>query len=488
MKNKIQILLLSLLIPFAVQAACTGNEDYGTYCRLFAVDSPWNVIPINPPLGTTIVTPKTKAQPTWAPTIASGAYSTGIFRAVATDPAVTVYPQDVTRGLGDPDNNGPVASVTIPRFPASTAPATGSDGHAEIVDESTGVVHSFWQLKKNSTTGKWTAELYSWAPMKGRGWGDPAHYYQGARATGVPSSGGVIRIHEVNDGHGMYDHALAMSLPVDGLSATKTYVYPATAADQGAATSNFGTVPEGARLMLPANFNMAQIKNVQLQKVVKTLMTYGALVVDRNYGTPYSIYVENGAPFNVYSAGAELEIIRQNLRMVSLTAAISYRVRNPASTEYYKGVPMGNWVNYGPKNVALNMLSMRGLKWAYQSTGSAASKAVFNTYQQGAVFPSSKELVTQAFGVNPSLTNVTWAQLVPGAAYRLNIAASSGAQMRVQIGVNGGTTLDSGFLGNGGYSNIIWPVVPANFTVTIRKPASTTAVPAVIKPTFMRVW
>ena len=56
-------------------------------------------------------------------------------------------------------------------------------------------------------------------------------------------------------------------------------------------------------VMLPTNFDTSTVTNPALLKIVRTLETYGAYVVDRNVGTPYSIYVENGANFNLMPNG-----------------------------------------------------------------------------------------------------------------------------------------------------------------------------------------
>ena len=37
-------------------------------------------------------------------------------------------------------------NLTLPRWPGNAVPATGDDGHCDVVDEVTGILHSFWQL------------------------------------------------------------------------------------------------------------------------------------------------------------------------------------------------------------------------------------------------------------------------------------------------------------------------------------------------------
>src|SRR5262249_34963004 len=151
-------------------------------------------------------------------------YSTGAFLASETDEPVTI------NDIWSPDDESRI-SITIPRWPKDVFPATGTDGHADIVDTIQGIIHSFWQLRK--TAQSWQATQYSWTSLTGSGWGDPAHYFQGARAAGVPSSGGLIRRHEIDDGDVMYRHTLAASLDN---SAFKTgYTFPATSEDSDGA-------------------------------------------------------------------------------------------------------------------------------------------------------------------------------------------------------------------------------------------------------------
>lgn len=164
-------------------------DDWGTYRKPFAADSLWNSRPVNPSFAPDVI-----PTSTYFPAINAGAYSTGVFLASPQDPPVTVTGAAGSKGLLITDEEG-YHDITIPHWPASVKPASGSDGHADIVDPTTNIIHSFWQLKQVGT--QWTAAQYSWTKLDGRGWPDPAHYYQGARATGVPASGGLIRTHEV---------------------------------------------------------------------------------------------------------------------------------------------------------------------------------------------------------------------------------------------------------------------------------------------------
>jgi hypothetical protein len=436
---------VQLIAPKTATAAATTTTAWGTYATLFAADSPWNSRPISPVFGSFSI-------PTsyYFPAIANGSYSTGVFQALTTDAPMTIYGPAGTAGISDPDSGGYRASVTLPHWPAATLPATGTDGHADIADESTGVLHSFWQLRQ--TNGKWTAALYSWAPLKGRGFGDPSHYYQGARAAGVPTSAGVIRVSEINDGKPTYMHALAMSLTYNALASGTTpdnpaYIFPATSSDYDA-SANTGKIPEGALLMLPPTYDTSKIGNLQLRKIADTLKVYGAYVVDRNYGTPYVIYIENPPTtmvnppsINLMPSGwdntvaGQLDDIRANLRQVMSAAS---------------------WVDGNNQTVVrttgnFNNISMRG-PWQLNS---GPQLGTYDTWGQTLNFPATSTTIYQSTVGGPS--GVTWAKPAVGSTQLLTVKATGGAS--VQFGVYSGGTAYYGSprLTNGQTARFTWP-------------------------------
>lgn len=410
---------------------------YGSFEQPFASYSPWNLRPINPVLGTATI-------PTsdYYPTLAEGAWSTGAFKAATNDGPMTVYPLAGQQGVWDPDTEDWRPTVVIPRWPAGVKPASGSDGHADIVDEAMGIVHSFFQLRQESN-GQWRAGQYAWAPLAGRGFGEPGHYYMGARAVGVSAIGGIIRKGEVDDGLPFYRHALAMSLTFNGLSAAVPYIFPATSADGNAATTNTGAIPQGALMMLPADFDTASIQNLKLRKVAETLKKFGAYVVDRNYGTPYVIYVENGSNYNLMPSGwddataTQLDRIRQSLRQVMSVAW---------------------WVNANGESVVperrLNLLSMRG-QWSLQR---GTETGTFDTWKQAVAFTAQAVDVIQVNYSSRVLSTVDWARPVVGQPYRLTARATGGARLKLQLFSNAGVKVfDSGELADGQSIDFAWP-------------------------------
>lgn len=441
------VLGIALSVAGGDAAAQPNGAEWGSFESPFAADSPWNSRPLAPKFGDFVI-PKSD----YYPSVAEGAWSTGVFLAAGSDLPVTVIGPAGSKGVWDPDAGVYRGEVAIPRWPAGVIPASAADGHADIVDPIAGVIHSFYKLRQ--TEGQWTATQYAWTRLDGRGWGDPAHYFQGARAAAVPTSGGIIRKHEIEDGRPLYRHALAMSLTYNALAANPAYVFPATSADRDAATTNTGQIPEGALMMLPPDFDLERIATPALRKVAETLKTYGAYVVDRNRGTPFTIYVENGSGFSLHRGGwnnvaaADLERIRLGLRRV---------------------VSADGWVDGDGRALVpetnLNLLSMRG-PWQRKS-GSVSG--VFETWPQAVVFPATTTATVMVNSGGRSLHPVSWAIPVAGQPYRLTAFATGGARLRLQLRdkASGATVYDSKDLGNDEVADFVWPAGAVTPVVTV---------------------
>ena len=409
--------------------------EFGTYEHPFSADSLWNSRPRQVAFGDFVI-PADKFHPL----VGGGKYSTTAFLAKPTDSPMTVYPPAGKTGVWNPDAEQNMPSITIPHWPAETVGAEGSDGHADIVDTETGIIHSFWQLRKDGE--RFITEQYAWTRLDGRGWGDAAHYFQGARAAGVSSIAGLIRAHEINDGKDQYFHALAMSLTYSGLSRKEQYVFPATAGDREY-QKNFGGMPEGALVMLPPTFDVESISNPDLRKVVRTLMTFGAYIIDRNDGTPFYIYVENGAGYNLHpggwksKTGEDLQAIRAALRQVT----------------YAKG-----WVNGHGKPMQppepMNLLSMRG-QWKPVVTGGAVPQ--FDTHAQAAVFGKTGKISHAENASGRSISNLHWAKPVPGRTYKFSVYATNGGAAYLRFWGAGKEQFNTGKLKTDEYATIKWP-------------------------------
>ncbi|MET0267759.1 MAG: Atrophin-1 multi-domain protein, partial [Duganella sp.] len=408
---------------------------FGTHATPFNADSLWNSRPIKPKFGTFVI-PKSS----YYPAIMSGAFSTGLYLAKPTDSPMTVVGFAGTGGVDDPDSQTK-RSVTLPRWPAAAVPASGTDGHMDIYDPVTNIIHSFWKLKK--VNGVWNATLYAWSPADGSGFGDPAHFYRGARAAGVVSSAGLIRAAEVKDGLPHFRHALVMSLTFNGLSGKTPYIYPATSADTDAAKSNTGEIPEGALLMLPPDYDTSKIANADLRKVAETLKIFGAYVVDRNDGTPFAIYVEQGVPYDLHNGGwnnavaAELDRIRANLRQV--VSAEKWVDGNGKATVF--------------KQAETNILSMRG-PWKRDwgtTTGS------FNTWTQSLEFPAASTSTGMSNGNSTGLSKIIWAKPAVGDNLKFTVQATGGAKLRIVVYSGSKQVVDTGNLSDQQSARFTWP-------------------------------
>ncbi|MDI1478820.1 hypothetical protein [Polyangium sp. y55x31] len=413
-----------------------ASSVWGTFERPFAADSLWNSHPKNPVLGDYQIPPTN--NPAFYPSVAGGAYSTTIFRASESDPPMQVHGKGGAANPSCPDVGGSCA-VVIPHWPASVEGASGSDGHADIVDEKAGIIHSFWQLKKDAA-GAWTAAMYSWSPLAGSGWGDPAHYSQGARASGVCTAAGLIRVSEAEDGEELFHHALALSL--DGTAMKAGFVFPATLEDGDSASAYKGQIPMGSLLMLPPDYDTSKVTSPGLLKVIKTLQVYGARVVDRNTDTPFVIYVENGSKFTVSTKPpGEWDTVVANQLF-----DIAHALRVMTSSD---GFIDGDGKEFVP-NTNLNRMSMRG---PWNGSGGA-----FDSWQQAFVFPSTDTVIKQEQTNATWDYRVSWAPWTAGKNYRLTVVATGGAKLNMQFkdGMYK-TILETGTLGDGESKSFLMP-------------------------------
>ncbi len=306
---------------------------------LFSAQSPWNLTPVAPVLGKDVV-PSAKQKP-W---IEEAAYASKIFVAKAGDAPVTVRANQIANALEGAD-------VLIPRFPADTLPATGSDGHCEIVDGDD--LHSFFGLRKDAA-GQWVCGKYAYSAVSGSGWGTVANP-DNSRAAGCSTAGGLLLKSE--RGMKVVPHALAIGLDKNGIKAGP--VWPATLEDYAGGYS--GPFQIGALLMLPATFDAEALALPESRTIARTLKVYGGRVVDATQDT-MNIYAEIGSGWNQsyvngkYPASfpADMEAIKAALRPV-----ISEAGWNDRDGKAFTPIP--------PRST--NLLSMRGPWKAYLGSG-----------------------------------------------------------------------------------------------------------------------
>lgn len=452
------IALGTLTLATLAHAQTGTTPAFGTYQKPFAATSLWNSYPVNPVLGTYRI-PATSLDPA----INGGVFSSGVFEAKDTDAPMLIYPAANQTGVWDTDAEKSTLTYSIPHWPPALVPASANDGHADIIDASLNRIYSFSELKKNSA-GQWTATRVSWTPLNGTGWGDPAHYYQGARAAGPAPTAGLIRKAEAVDGKPLFEHALSMSLDYSGLTpAPRHYVYPATAGDRTDANRpNTGQIPEGARVMLPPNFDLTKITDPRLLKVARTLMKYGAYVVERNENTAFHIYVEIGSTWSP-SPVTQLNVVRDALRMV---------VSQDGHID-------GNGLPRVPET-NVNLLSLRG-EWIVIE--GAGSRGVYDTFSQSVKWGTTTSFMRQKNYENRGLGRVMYAAPKAGLRYKLTVEATGGAKMSMSTMVGTVVQHTTKLLGNGESDILVWPDKATAF-YTAEKPAGG---PASLKASFIEL-
>jgi hypothetical protein len=234
--------------------------------RPFDASSPWNT-PISPGVGWRDE-PALRAGHSW---VNDEQFSIPLVRSAPTDPVVSV---SVPSSWGWPGGTVQV------RIPADVTGASGSDGALTVVDG--GLAYDFWQFRRFDA-GHAGAAAWAAAWTNGSGVGRPSPFLgAGIRAAGTSGYGGLITAGDLA-GSGDFRHALAVSLLGSELSGG--HVAPAIAGEGGS-----GSIPMGARLGIPRGTPMPGGLSAIGQRTWNTLVTYGAIVVDRHDGSSPAIF------------------------------------------------------------------------------------------------------------------------------------------------------------------------------------------------------
>ena len=179
-------------------------------------------------------------------------------------------------------------------------------------------------------------------------------------------------------------------------------------------------------------------------------------MVDRNTDTPFSIYVENGGGWPLYS-GSNLTPVYQSMEQIRL--ALRQVI---SASSYLDGNGNPTTANV-PDN--FNILSMRG---PWQLTAPAgATLGRFNTFTQSVEFPSAPTYVEQSNGngtgiaggsaTGANAVGVSWGRPVAGATYKVTAIGTGGARIVVQLWVGGNVVSQTPYLSDGQSANVTWP-------------------------------
>ncbi|WP_323792950.1 hypothetical protein [Nocardioides sp.] len=168
-------------------------------------------------------------------------------------------------------------------LPTDVDPDPRYDGWYTVVDVAERTVRDLRRARREDD-GSISYELMREWDLDGPGFQQP--YGVGARGSGLPLLGGLIRRDELD--RGAVEHALAISLPG---TASGSFLQPASSTDGTGAASS---LPQGARIYLRPAFRLTRpvdpatgrpqewTPEVQLRAMllVRALKTYGAVVVD----------------------------------------------------------------------------------------------------------------------------------------------------------------------------------------------------------------
>jgi hypothetical protein len=254
-------ILLAVAVIGLLAAACAP--------RPFNASSPWNT-PISAGTGWRDE-PALRAGPSW---VNDEQFSIPLVRSGPGDPIVAV---------SVPSSWGWPGGTTQVRVPANVTGAVGGDGTLTVVDG--GVAYDFWQFQRLDV-GHARAAAWAAAWLDGPGVGRESPFLgAGIRAAGTSGFGGLITADDTT-GPGDFRHALAVS--VLGSELNGGHVAPAIAGESGS-----GSIPMGARLGIPRGTPMPGGLSPIGQRMWNTLVTYGAIVVDRHYGSaPVVFYAD----------------------------------------------------------------------------------------------------------------------------------------------------------------------------------------------------
>ncbi|WGD54942.1 hypothetical protein QA641_14100 [Bradyrhizobium sp. CB1650] len=450
-----------LTMPPRLLASPAGST--GTFEHPFSPQSLWNARPVDPVLGKTAIPRRDNVA--W---LEQDKYAAKLFRATASDGPMTVQGRDAVEGIwvADELRNRP---VIVPHFPENVVPATGLDGHCEILDESTGFIHSFYQLSFDTAEKVWKAGKYTASSVSGTGWGSPARP-DGPRASGTPSTSGILRAHEI--GSAIVPHALAVAAHTNALKSGP--LYPSTLQDSTGTEEYSGSFPMGTLFMLPPDFDFETLNLPNARAIARTLKVYGARLTDTAFRT-FSFAGEIGGQWSQAVDGNsvwrsswadDLDRIRDHLRPVISTSSW-------LDSEGLTFTP--------PPWERMNLLSMRG-PWTKQE-GPEESVSGFETTSNLFLFPETQSPIAynQTIHRRDNAGRDPWFQWTqgcwytnpePGRQYRVKAAGFGQATAGLDVRARDETTMLTSVwdLKAGETAEITWPARASVTKIFVRTP------------------
>ena len=322
--------LASGMFATAAKAASADSRDAAYWP--FAASSPWNTS-----LG---------ANAQYARIVSPGFSSSGganlncrqwsypVFIAKSSDPEQNFYWRE---------SNELIARM---RVPADAEADQQSDGSLIIINDTHDADVEMWQAKRRPI-GDWEGEVTVKHNLRGTGFYQD---YQGTRAGGMSSLGGLIRRGELVARK--IPHALAVA--VDGSAMNRNgpggrpFVWPASwaAGGDGSGYGDSGNLYMGSLVAIPPDVDLARLKlSPQGLAIAQALQDYGAYLVDQGDAN-IIYYVEPAASDVLATNGDDLGRLTPLLRVVTNNAPFNVggggnrRVATPAPP--LPNNPLGN--------------------------------------------------------------------------------------------------------------------------------------------------
>lgn len=399
----------------------------------YNAQSIWRALPVNAE-----ITDQAIPDTGYWPVIAADAFGVSVHVTRPTDMPMRVHGRPPDQDWGGQGivaidvGDEPIGSIRLARWPADVRVPEGTDGHVIIIDAPTARVHDFWRLRQ--VDGRWEASQYAWSSLTGTGWPTPERYQIGSRSSGVPTLGGLMRTHEVADDRPTFGHVLAMALPETSLASC---VWPATRDDQPDIPYS-GSIGMGSLVMLSPGFDVNQLRDPLMRKIARTLMRYGARVVDRVHRSRFALFAEVGSGAGRLDQGQDdLKLIGDALRVARAPRYLT---------------PDGKWLQF---DRAPNLLSMRGGATGWQDEQYRPVPDLYDTYSGMLQMSVAKAGRTyRNWATYYSTRQTRWSPWVPGQRYRLTVQASGGAMgwlqfERSSVGLGPPNLVDMPPLGDG---------------------------------------
>jgi hypothetical protein len=280
----------STLRPLAQRAPLTSSDAArarraGGPSRLFSARSFWNQrlapdaaldpasTPLVDQLDAQIAGFEAREQGPW---INTRSWSVPIYTVAASQPSVRVRLVGAFR-----ERTLQSAWNAVP-LPPAARPALGRDAHLVVWQPSRDRLWEFWHLSRgvNGWSAAWGGAMRHVSESPGvygsRAW-PGAKPWWGASASSLSIAGGLITLDDLEGGS--IDHALAISIPE-----VRAGVYSSPARRDDGQSADPLSLPEGARLRLPANLDLQSLHLPALTlEIARAAQRYGLIVRDRSY-------------------------------------------------------------------------------------------------------------------------------------------------------------------------------------------------------------